>query len=206
MTIDPLSQSAALQALPEPGLEPAELLLEAEHPFSAFPKVKGETRKPGCRTCRALGDGVVGRYDHRHLGAPPSMNDGGSGMDRMAYQTMKQAWAAKVAATLRASPASAWPRPVGAVMVEAQIGLTTYAARDEGNMRWMIEKVLGDVLKDEGVLEDDTFFPVRRYSFGGLTGVHSPKRSFTRLVLFPAPEPEPVPRADGPPAQLALDG
>lgn len=159
-------------------MEPVELMIEADHVYRK-PKVNPETGKKG-RGCAECGKA---RFHFDHMGQPPSLNDGGSGLHRMAFFQLKSAWQERMAVALEASPL---PRGLEAVMVEAQIGFSTRAHRDEGNLRWMIEKALGDALCTEGYLEDDSFYPIRRYSFGGLTGVHVPGRSFTRLMLFPS--------------------
>lgn len=171
-------------------LDPYDLTIERDHPFKKKDRNPATGKvPPGCAVCGA------GKLRRQHLGAPPSMNNGGSGMDRMAFQALKSAWQDAFLAELEAC---GLPRGLGAVMVEAQIGFPTRAERDEGNHRWMIEKALGDALVEGGWLESDSFFPVARYSFGGMTGVHSPGRSFTRLTLFPSEV------APGEPAQDAL--
>lgn len=177
----------SLLDVPPIDLEPVVIQVERDHPFKKKdPDPATGKRRVGCATCAERGLGIVAKLNVAHLGAPPSMNEGGSGMDRMEYQAVKGAWMAALSAALVASPANAWPRPLHAVMVEAQIGFSTRQSRDEGNLRWMIEKALGDALKKGGWLEDDCFYPVRRYSFGSMEGVHSPGRSFTRLILFPS--------------------
>lgn len=172
-----------------PAPEPVELLIERDHAF----KPKGRDpvtggKRIGCAECGA------GRLKPQHLGGPPSLNDGGSGMDRMAFQALKKAW--QVAFT-EALEASSLPRPVEALSVEAQVGFPTRAGRDEGNHRWMVEKALGDALTRGGWLPDDTFWPVDRYRFGQLEGVHVPGRSFLRLILFPRPLPAPAESPQG---------
>lgn len=162
--------------------EPVELLVERDHAYQRKPdRREGDraVRGKGCRVCGA------GKYAPRHLGAPPSLNEGGSGMDRMAFQSLKKAWQAAFTEALEDADL---PRGLAGVQVEGQVGFHDRRARDEGNHRWMIEKALGDALVAGGWLPDDTFYPVRRYSFGNLEGVYMPGRSFTRLLLFPRPE------------------
>lgn len=160
-------------------MEPVELFLEREHAFRKKPKdpVTGKKRI-GCAVCGQ------GERRKAHLGAPPSMNDGGSGMNRREFWQLKMAWMAVLREQIVASPLGALEEPLPAVLVEVQMGFPTYQDRDEGNLRWMLEKALGDVLKDAGVIPADTFFPVRRYTMGNLDGVHSPGRSWLRLLIF----------------------
>jgi hypothetical protein len=157
--------------------EPVLLRIEREHAFKKKkPNPETGKKRIGCEVCNA------GRYAAQHLGAPPSLNEGGSGMDRMAFQSLKKAWQAAFMVELKAS---GLPRDLAAVQVEARVGFATRAKRDEGNHRWMIEKALGDALVEGGWLPDDCFYPVRRYSFGNLEGEHSPGRSWLELLLFP---------------------
>lgn len=168
---------------PEPmGREPVEVLIEQDHAFKRKPDDPQTGRKRiGCATCGRA------RNHWDHLGAPPSMNEGGgAGMDWRAYQDVKQAWQSKIAAALALQAAGErWE----SVVVEGRIGFPTLKKRDEGNVRWMIEKALGDALVTGGWLEDDCFYPVRRYSFGAMEGVHTPSQSSTRLILFPTLAP-----------------
>lgn len=158
-------------------LEPVEIMLERDHPFA---KKKADPvtgrKRIGCGVCGR------GRHHRDHMGAPPSLNDGGSGMDRMAYQALKKAWQSAFVELLAAS---GLPRGLDGVSVEGLVGFPTRAARDQGNYRWMIEKALGDAMQDLGVIADDCFFPVCRYEFGGLQAVHTPGRSWLRLMIFP---------------------
>lgn len=167
-------------------IEPVEIILESDHSYKKRPKrvdeKKGKTvQPPGCAHCGAA------KLHRRHLGAPPSFNDGGSGLDRMAYQALKNAWQEAFADLLARTDL---PRGLESVQVEGQVGFPTNNRRDEGNLRWLPEKALGDALKDGGYLPDDQFFPVRMYSFGNLEGVLTPGRSFLRLMIYPrAAEP-----------------
>ncbi len=56
------------------------------------------------------------------------------------------------------------------------------AERDQGNYRVIVEKALGDALVRHGYLSKDTW---SRYEFGGLQAVHTPGRSWLRLMIFP---------------------
>lgn len=153
-------------------LAPVEVLLERDHAY----RKKGEGRR-GCADCNR------GKLAPVHLGAPPSMNAGGSGMNRMAYQSLKVAWQAAITLGL---DAAGLPRGLEAVSVEALIGFPSYVERDEGNVRWMLEKALGDALVAGGWLPSDSFWPTRRFTLHNLEGTHVRGRSFTRLLFFPS--------------------
>lgn len=154
--------------------EPVELYLERRHAFKRKPKDPATGKKRiGCEVCGA------GRLRLQHLGAPPTLNERQK-INRMAYQSMKDAWTDAMRDLIRASALARCE----AVYVEAQVGFPTRARCDEGNTRWMLEKALGDALVAEGIIPDDSFYPVRRYSMGNVDGVHSPGRSWTRLLVF----------------------
>lgn len=181
-------------------IQPVEVLIERRCKWKKKPDDPETGKKRlGCENCGKA------KMDPDHFGAPPSLNEGGSGMDRRAYQSLKKAWMRVLGDGLVRSQL---PRGLKALTVEVMIGFSTYQERDEGNLRWMIEKALGDVLKDglyddEGVciieggwLPGDSFWPVRRYSMGNLEGTHTPGESWTRLMIFPSMiEPEPSPHA-----------
>lgn len=163
--------------------EPVELLIERDHAFKKKkPDAETGRKRIGCEVCGR------GRNHRAHMGAPPSMNSGNHSMQPMAYQALKHSWQDAFAELLEAS---GLPRGLEAVSVEGLVGFPTLAVRDGGNFRWMIEKALGDALVSgsEGVaggwIEDDCFFPVCRYEFGGLQAVHTPGRSWLRLMIFP---------------------
>lgn len=157
--------------------EPVELYLERRHAFKKKPKDPATGKKRiGCEHCNR------GKSHPDHLGAPPSLNEGGSGLDRAVYQALKRAWMDALASEVRRAGLAScgWE----SVYVEAQIGFPDRRPRDEGNIEWMLKKALGDVLQAEGVIPEDCFYPVRRYTMGNLEGVHSPGRSWTRLLVF----------------------
>src|ERR1041384_7167724 len=154
--------------------EPVELYLERRHAFNKKqPNPVTGKKRVGCEVCGA------GKLKPVHLGAPPTLNERQK-INRMAYQSMKDAWTDAMADLVRASSLA----PCEAVYVEAQVGFPTRAKCDEGNTRWMLEKALGDALVREGVIPDDTFYPVRRYTMGILEGVHTPGRSWLRVLVF----------------------
>lgn len=160
--------------------EPVELFLERGHAFKKKrPDPVTGAKRIGCETCGA------GKLRAVHLGAPPSLNEGGSGMDRMTYQRIKLAWKTALRDLVKRSPLGDLEGPYESVHVEAQIAFPNRQRRDEGNIRWMLEKALGDVLVEEGVIVDDSFFPVCRFTLGNLDGVLSPGRSWLRLLVFP---------------------
>ncbi len=178
------SRVAPLDGFPSPVLaEPVEIEVVRDH---AFKKRKPDPvtgkRRIGCDVCGR------GRNAREHMGAPPSMNSGNHSMQPMAYQALKHAWQDLFAELL---DASGLPRGLESVSVEGLVGFPTLAVRDGGNFRWMIEKALGDALVSGsakvagGWIEDDCFFPVCRYEFGGLQAQHSPGRSWLRLMVFP---------------------
>lgn len=169
-------------------VEPVEIVIERDHAYKSRGKGDKGRTLPGCAVCKG------GKLKPQHLGAPPSMNGGNHSMDPNAYQALKHAWQAVMREQLDALD-DALPRPCEAITVEALIGFPDFRSRDQGNLRWMIEKALGDVLVDGGWLPDDSFWPVRRYEFGGLQGEHTPGESWTRLRLFPSMvAPQPAPR------------
>lgn len=181
---------------------PVELYLERDHAFKkkAADPVTGKKRI-GCEACGRAKQHVD------HMGAPPSMNEGGSGMDRMAFKTFKRAWQDAFVELIRASALG----PCEAVSVEVEVGYSSRGDRDGGNVKWWVEKVLGDALVECGVLVDDTYYPVDRYDVGGIKGVHSPGRSWLRLLVFPRAAVEAPVGAKGTVAetradQLALGG
>jgi hypothetical protein len=194
-----------------PPVQPVEVLIERRCKWKKKDN-DPETgkRRLGCENCGEA------ELHPDHLGAPPSLNEGGSGMERAAYQGLKRAWQR---AQAEAMVAAGLPRGLEAVTVEVQIGFDQYRERDEGNLRWMIEKSLGDTLvhgylkpkkadvhealelgvKEKtnilvtvipgGWLPDDSFWPTRRYSMGNLEGVHTPGESWTRFRFFPSTVP-----------------
>jgi hypothetical protein len=171
--------------------EPVEFEIVRDHGFhkrepTKDPKTGRMVKRIGCEVCKRA------KLDPAHLGAPPSLNEGGSGMDRMAYQALKKAWGGVMRAQLEMLDL---PRPCESIYVECLVGFDQYRERDQGNLRWMIEKALGDELVDGGWLASDCIFPAARYEFGGLRGEHTPGQSWTRFRLFASlTPPTPAPR------------
>jgi hypothetical protein len=121
-----------------------EIVVRQDHAYKRRAKrtdvVKGRPKTvqpPGCAHCGGA------KHAGQHLGAPPSLNDGGSGMDRMEYQALKGAWQRAFAEALDRSDL---PRGLASVTVEVMCEFPVRRDRDEGNHRWMIEKALGDAL------------------------------------------------------------
>lgn len=165
-------------AVPRPApLEPVELEIVQDHPFKRrTPDPVTGRKRIGCEVCGQA------KLHRDHLGAPPSMNSGNHSMQPHAYQALKHAWQDAITVELEAS---GLPRGLEAVSVEALVGFPTRATRDGGNHRWMIEKACGDALVAAGFIEDDCFFPVCRYEFGGIQAVHTPRKSWLRLLIMP---------------------
>jgi hypothetical protein len=165
--------------------DPAPLIIEIKRTcrFKSRGRNDRGNRLPGCAHCRKA------KLDPSHLGAPPSTRDMGSSMDKFAYQALKQTWMLAIAVPLQES---GLPRQLERVTAEVELGFDTYAHRDEGNFRFIVEKALGDVLVHGmpghgiagGWLPDDSFFPVQRYSMGNVTAKHTPGESSTRIVIF----------------------
>jgi hypothetical protein len=83
---------------------------------------------------------------------PPSLNrfTGGS---RGPYHRAKKQWEEQLGVALMAE---AVPRDLLAVQASAVLTFPQRRRRDEGNMRFLLEKALGDMLVRGGWLPDDT--------------------------------------------------
>lgn len=155
--------------------EPVEIVHRRDHKFAKPPK--------GSRGCQALVDGgkKCGRAKTNplHHGAPPSLNDSGSGANHFAYQNAKKAWQEMLNDRLVTVGLA---RPLRSVLVEGLCCFPDRIRRDQGNFRYFIEKALGDALKEGGWIEDDDW---DRYEFGGLAKVYEKGESWIRLRIFP---------------------
>jgi hypothetical protein len=200
-----------------PELGPFFVTLRRECHYKAKP---GKAK--GCARCGLAQDHLD------HLGAPPSLND--HTMDRIKFARMKEAWQRKLGLALEKA---GLPRGLESVHVEVLLGFDTYRERDEGNVRWMLEKALGDTLvngavrtswrKPEGAapgtkpekvvervveggwLQGDSFWPTLRYRMGSIEGEHTPRESSATLQILPSCEiAMPAPRADRSPAPEGL--
>ncbi len=58
--------------------------------------------------------------------------------------------------------------------------------RDQGNYRWFVEKIVGDVLVTGGWLEDDTVYPERRFEHDLLDIIVEPGQAWTEMMLMPS--------------------
>lgn len=150
-----------------------EITIRREHGFRKKPKTEDGKRQVGCAKCGRA------KLHACHLGLPPSLN-GAIAMDRRVYGALKDAWQRAMHVELEAS---GLPRDLDRVSVEVLVGFPTQHERDEGNIRWMLEKALGDTLVDGGWLSDDSFWPTMRYSMGNLQGVHTPDESWVRFLI-----------------------
>lgn len=164
-------------------LEPVHFSIELDHPY----KSKGE-RRPGCAVCGES------KYADCHMGRPPTLNHV-AGIDWRQWKSMKEAWQRVM---LQGIHSTGLQKGLESVMVECTVCFPTRGGRDEGNLRWMPEKALGDALVQGGWLPDDTFWPRARYQFGPLIGRHTPGREALEIMLFP------VAAAEDPALQLPL--
>lgn len=162
----------------EPGM--FELFHEQDHPFKARdPKA----RRKLCKHCGK------GRQNAEHWGAPPSTSHSGSGSDFHTYQNIKHKWQEILTALMEEAGV---PKPLGRVSAEGKMCFPTMHPRDQSNFRYMLEKALGDALTEGGWLlpsspgakDDDCFFPVVKYEFGGLTATYEKGVSWVRVMLF----------------------
>lgn len=193
MTVDPFFEPGPeedvgpLWVPPPPGerpaLEPVEFTQRRECHFKRKPE-----GKRGCARCGKP------KGDLCHLGAPGSFNAFGSGANIHVWQGLKKQWMGVFRAGLEAA---GLPKGLGRVLAEGQVCFGTRQKRDQGNFRIVIEKALGDTLKEYGWLEDDDW---ERYEFGGLALEYVPGENWTRIMVFPSwPEED-----GGAPEQAAL--
>jgi hypothetical protein len=153
-------------------LQPAEIIHRPDHRFE----------KPGRGGERLCAHCLRGKGHPAHRGVPPSLNALGSG-NRFQFLNLKQTWALVFAPLLEDTDLA---RPCGRVVVEGAMCFPTRVRRDQGNYRFLVEKVIGDVLTDGGWLTDDDW---TRYEFGGLAYHYEPGVEWTRLAFFPSEVP-----------------
>jgi hypothetical protein len=148
-------------------LEPVMIEHVVDHAFEA-------RAKKNCARCNR------GEKHPNHRGYPQSLNSLGSG-NRFAYQAAKKPWQARFQELLLAAEL---PLPLGRVVVEGTIYFDARRDRDQGNLRFMVEKALGDALEVGGWLPKDTW---RHYEFGNLQQrIRRGGPTGMVLVLFPS--------------------
>lgn len=133
-------------------------------------------RKTGCAKCGK----AKAHLDHQ--GAAPTLNSNVMRNPQM-FNAMKARWEQIFADLLESS---GLPKGMESVFVSARITFPNETRRDEGNIRFFLEKCLGDALVDGGWLVDDSFYPVRRYTFGQLEGEHCPGQNGILIRIFPS--------------------
>lgn len=96
---------------------------------------------------------------------PPSLNRFGSvgGGTYYLYRRLKKEWQDTLGTALMAAGV---PRGLSKVSAEATMRFPTTRKRDEGNLRFLLEKVLGDTLVQGGWLADDH---AGAFSFGAVS-------------------------------------
>lgn len=162
-------------------------------------------RTLGCAKCERL------KKDRAHLELAASFNQLGSGRTGggHVYDAQKAALEEVLTEELEAS---GLPRKLDSVVVECHLTFGDTKGRDEGNIRFFIEKALGDALVTGGWLPNDTFYPVRRYTFGGIEPSYDQTIvTELRLMIFPraawASGGDGLPRgSDGLDVVSAIDG
>lgn len=128
-----------------------------------------------------------------HLSLPISLNEIGSRGGHFTYAAFKKAWEEVLLIELSRS---GWPRGwkvageerIECVMAEGVICFPKMPTRgrDQGNFRWFLEKVLGDALTQGGYIEDDSYWPIRRFEFGNLDMQHVQGEAWTQIMLLPS--------------------
>lgn len=151
-------------------LEPVQFEVVLDHVY----KSKGGGKK-GCAVCGES------KYHRGHMGRPPTLNHA-MGMDWRGWRRLKEAWQQLMHDGVESTGLQ---KGLDAVMVECTLCFPRRGGRDEGNLRWLPEKALGDALVEGEWLPDDTFWPVPRYQFGPLVGRHTPGHESMIIVLMP---------------------
>lgn len=173
-------------------IEPVELVLRRECHFKAkHCKVCGKAKsnkahkKSGGdhKFAGSMGCAHCGRFkkDRCHFGTPPSLRLFGSG-NMGAYIGLKASLDELYTELLEES---GLPRGLDSVTVECQMTFPDRNGRDEGNLRFLVEKSLGDALVAGGWIPNDTFYPARHYVFGGIDPRYEAGVDELRLMIFP---------------------
>lgn len=123
------------------------------------------------------------RYTVELADTPPSLNRLGRSHPLHQHR-VKRDWQNTLGMALLAA---AVPRPLpGPVTATARLRYPVRRRRDEGNLRWLLEKALGDTLHQGGWLPDDT---PDHYLFGRVT--FDPDRGAPRTTLTITIDPRP---------------
>lgn len=181
------------ESAPQPqGLQPVELVLRRGCTYKAKAcKVCGKAKNNpvhrkkdgdhkyvlthGCARCGSY------KKDRIHHGTPPSLNVFGSG-NMGAFTGLKTQLEELYTELLEES---GLPKGLDSVVVECQMTFPDLNGRDEGNLRFLVEKALGDALSRGEWIPEDTFYPRRHYTFGGIEGRHEAGVDEMRLLIFP---------------------
>lgn len=163
----------AIAASSRPAIEPVTILHTPDHSYVKGPK--------GARGCKANHEGgkpcnKARMHPVHHL---PTLNLFGSGNHWQTYQGAKKNWEVWLADRLEES---GLPRGLESVLVEGRLCFPTRNAPDQGNHRYFIEKVLGDVLEGEGWIPNDSW---DHYEFGNLARVVRPGERWLLLRIMP---------------------
>jgi hypothetical protein len=107
---------------------------------------------------------------------PPSLNrfTGGS---RGPYHREKKKWQEQLGTALMVAKV---PRKLSRVKASATVTFPVKRRRDEGNIRFLLEKALGDILVEGGWLPDDT---PDAFTFGAVTVKIEKGKSLTTVDL-----------------------
>jgi len=129
---------------------------------------------------------------------PPSLNRFAGGGSRGAYLGTKKQWQQHLGLALMAAGV---PRGLSKVKATAKITFPVHRRRDEGNLRFMLEKSLGDILVEGGWLEDDQDVA---FEFGRVILVTEKGMSRT-VIELEVEEGARVPSANGTPPNSQLE-
>lgn len=162
----------AIAASNRPAIAPVELIHRPDHAY-ACPK--------GMKGCKVMDSAAkpCGKARMHPVHRLPSLNLFGSGNHWQTYQGAKKHWTIWLQDALLEV---ALPRGLDSVLVEGRLCFPTKNAPDQGNHRYFIEKVLGDVLEEGGWIPDDSW---DHYEFGNLARVVRPGERWLSLRLFP---------------------
>jgi hypothetical protein len=163
----------AIAASNRPVTPPVEILHTPDHSYVAPPD--------GFKGCKAIdGGGKPCNKARMHpLHNLPTLNLFGSGNHWQTYQGAKKHWSIWLTDALEAS---GLPKGLESVLVEGRLCFPTRRQRDQGNHRYFIEKVLGDVLEEGGWLVNDSW---DHFEFGNLAKLYAKGERWLSLRLFP---------------------